>query len=250
MRTKFPLLALSLVMAAGMCVAAPPTTDSQAVDTIQSRLDHAKINQHGNVQVAFDKGVATLTGTVDSLQSKLDAEKAAKKAHGVTSVVDNLQVRTAGVSDQEIMQQAYHKLLTYYAYGVFDYVTPQIHHGTLVVTGYVTQPFKKDDLGRTFAEVKGVAAIQNNLEVLPVSQFDDRLRLQLSRAIYGNPYFTPYTHMAIPPIRIIVKNQNVVLVGVVDNEADKIKAGMVANSTGLSFSVVNNLQVVREPAKS
>jgi osmotically-inducible protein OsmY len=233
-----------------MCLAAPPTTDSQAMETIQSRLNHAKINQHGNVQVTYDKGVATLTGTVDSLASKVDAEKAAKKAHGVTSVVDNIQVRTTGVSDQEIMQQAYHKLLTYYAYGMFDYVHPEIHQGTLVVNGYVTQPFKKADLEREFEQVKGVAAVQNHLEVLPVSQLDDRLRLQLARAIYGNPYFTPYTHLAIPPIRIIVKNQNVVLVGVVDTEADKIKAGMVANSTGLSFSVVNDLQVERQPAKS
>jgi hypothetical protein len=90
-----------------------------------------------------------------------------------------------------------------------------------------------------------VAALQNNLEVLPTSQFDDRLRLQLARAIYGNPYFTPYRDLAIPPIRIIVDNMHVILEGVVNSEMDRTEAGLVANRTGLSFSVVNNLQVVK-----
>lgn len=79
----------------------------------------------------------------------------------------------------------------------------------------------------------------------PPSSFDDRLRMQLARRIYGNPYFTPYANLAIPPIRIIVKNMHVTLEGVVNSSVDKIEAGMVANTTGLSFSVTNNLHVVK-----
>jgi osmotically-inducible protein OsmY len=133
----------------------------------------------------------------------------------------------------------------YYAYGVFDYVNPEVHNGTLAVHGYVTLPFKKVDLGRIFERVKGVAALQNNLEVLPNSRFDDQLRLKLARAIYGNPIFTPYRDLAIAPIRIIVKNMNVTLEGVVNSTMDRTEAGLIANHTGLSFSVVNNLKVVK-----
>ena len=56
MRNKLPLLALSLVLGTGWAWAAPPTTDSQATENIQSRLDHAKVNKHGDVQVTYAKG--------------------------------------------------------------------------------------------------------------------------------------------------------------------------------------------------
>ncbi len=245
MRNKLPVLALSLVLVAGMAWAGPPTIDNQTMDGIQSRLDHAKVNLHGDVQVTVDRGVATLTGTVDNLGSKLDAEKAAKRAHGVTQVVDNIQVRAPGVDDQQIARQAYHEVIMYPFYNLFSYVNPEVRNGTLVVNGYVTQPWYKTDLGRILERVKGVAVLQNNLVVLPNSQFDDRLRMQLARAIYGNPNFSLYRGMAVPPIRIIVDNQHVILEGAVITNLDRTEVGMIANHTGLAFSVTNNLRVVK-----
>jgi hyperosmotically inducible protein len=210
---------------------------------IQSRLDHAKLDQHGAVQVTYAAGVATLTGTVDNLGSKLDAEQAARKAKGVKEVVDNIQVRAEGVDDRQILEHARHEIVMYYAYGMFDNVELAAHDGTLTVSGQVTQPFKKKDMGNILAHVKGVAALQNNLEVLPLSNFDDRLRMQVARSIYGDPYFVQYTHQALPSIHIIVKNGNVTLEGVVANGMDKIKANMDARRAGLSFSVIDNLRV-------
>ena len=55
----------------------------------------------------------------------------------------------------------------YYAYGIFDNVDLEVNNGTLTVSGQVTQPFKKTDIGRILERVKGVAALQNDLEVLP-----------------------------------------------------------------------------------
>lgn len=245
MRNKFILLAMSMLVGAMLCMAAPPDTDTHAVDTIQSRLDHAKVNMHGDVRVSVAEGVATLSGTVDNLRSKLDAEKAAQKTKGVTRVVDNIQVSAPGVSEPQMLAQAYHNVVMYYAYGMFDYVALSAQNGTLVVDGYVTQPFKKVDLERTLQSVKGVAAIQNNLKVLPLSNIDDRLRMQLARAIYGNSNFMPYRDLALPPIHIIVDNGNVILDGVVNNNMDRNMAGIIARGTGLSFSVTNNLQVAR-----
>jgi hyperosmotically inducible protein len=213
------------------------------MESIQSRLSHAKVNQHGTVQVSYATGVATLTGMVDNLGSKLDAEKAAQKAPGVTRVVDNIQVRADDINDQQILEQARHEILMYYAYGIFDNVNLEAHNGTLTVSGQVTQPFKKTDMGRALERVKGVAVLQNNLEVLPISNFDDRLRLQLARAIYGDPFFIHYANQALPPIHIIVKNGNVTLEGVVASTIDRTKANMDALHAGLSFSVVDHLQI-------
>jgi len=245
MQKKMSLLTLFLVLGTSVCLAGPPTIDTQAVDGIQSRLNHAQVQKHGDVQVSYDNGVATLTGTVDNLGTKLDADKAAQKAPGVSQVVDNIQVRAQGVDEQQLLRAARHEVVMYYAYGIFDNVELNDDGGTLTVSGQVTQPFKKADIGRLLERVKGVATLQNNLEVLPLSAFDDRLRLQLAHAIYGDPYFIQYSNQALPPIHIIVKNGNVTLEGVVANSMDKIKAEMTADHTGLSFSVVDNLRIVK-----
>jgi hyperosmotically inducible protein len=215
------------------------------MQNVESRFDHAKVNQHGEVQVNISNGIATLTGTVDSLASKLDAEKAAKKAKGVTQVVDNLQVNMAGVSDRQVLEQARHAIVMYYGYTIFDNVELEAHNGTLTVRGQVTQPFKKNDMGNILTGVKGVATLQNDIEILPTSSFDDRLRLQVARAIYGDPYFIRYANQAVPPIHIVVDNGNVTLAGVVDSTMDRTMAEMAARRAGLSFKVTDNLLVVK-----
>ena len=245
MRNKLPMMVLGLALGTGAVWAAPPTIDTQAMEGIQSRLNHAKVNQHGDVQVTVDRGVATLAGTVDNLGTKFDAEKAAERTQGVTQVVNNIRVRAQGIDDQQILKQARHEINMYYAYGMFDHVDFQVNNGVLTVDGDVTQPFKKIDIRRILERVKGVTVLENNIEVLPNSPFDDRLRAQVARAIYGSAFFTPYANLALPPIRIVVKNGNVTLEGVVVNNMDRVQAGMAANLAGLAFSVVNNLQIVK-----
>lgn len=243
MKSKLSLGIMTVVLGAGLCWGATPPTDTQTTDTIQSKLDHTKLDKHGSVHVDVAGGVATLTGTVDNLGSKLDAENAARKTRGVTQVIDNIQVRAEGVSDAQILEQARHEIVMYFAYGIFDNVELAVHNGTLTVTGQVTQPFKRSDMGRILERVKGVAFLQNNLEVLPLSNFDDRLRLQVARAIYSDPNFVNYRNQARPPIHIIVKDGNVALEGVVANKFDKVKANMDALHAGLAFSVADHLQV-------
>ena len=236
-------LPMFLALAGGMCRAGDATLDAQTTAAIQSRLEHAKVLKHGDVQVTSAAGVATLTGTVDDLAVKLDAEKAARKAPGVSQVLDNIQVNTNGVGEQQMLERARHEIVMYWAYGIFDNITLQADGNRLAVDGQVTLPFKKDDIGKLLTRVKGVGAIENNLEVLPVSNFDDRLRLEVARAIYGDPYFLHYRLQSLPPIHIIVKNGHVTLDGVVATPLDRSKADLAARGAGLSFSVVDNLVV-------
>ena len=244
MRNKLLVLPLFLVMTTGLCWAGDPTVDAQTTAGIESRLEHAKVLRHGDVQVTYSNGVATLSGTVDNLATRLDAEKAARKTPGVTSVVDNIQVRASGVTEKEMLDKARHEIVTYYAYGIFDNITLEADGDRLVVGGQVTMPFKKDDIGNLLARVNGVAALENKLEVLPLSNFDDRLRLQVARAIYGDPFFIHYRVQALPPIHIIVKDGHVTLEGAVASTLDRTKADLAARGAGLSFSVTDNLRVV------
>jgi hyperosmotically inducible protein len=109
----------------------------------------------------------------------------------------------------------------------------------------VTQPYKKTDLGNILARIRGVATLENDLEVLPVSTFDNNLRWAVARAIYGSPALSLYGNRAVPPIHIIVKNGHVTLEGAVGSKLDRQLAEFAARHAGLSFSVVNNLRVDR-----
>jgi hyperosmotically inducible periplasmic protein len=128
---------------------------------------------------------------------------------------------------------------------VFDDVAANIDNGMVTLTGHVTMPYKKDDLERRVMKVNGVVAVQNKIEVLPVSMFDDELRFRIARAIYGNSSFWQYAAMANPPIHIVVKNGNVTLEGVVNSNVERALARSLATGFG-EFSVKNNLKTDAE----
>jgi len=236
-----------LVLAMGLAVpsvfAGTQTSDARLQAELQDKIYHAHVFQHGQVAVSYENGTATLTGTVDNLGSKMDAERAARKVHGVTQVVNNIQVKVDNVTPLQVLEGARKEVITYYAYGIFDNVELAAEGDKLTVSGQVTQPFKKSDLGNILARVRGVASFENNLEVLPLSNFDDRLRLSVARAIYGNQALFMYGNRALPPIHIIVKNGNVTLEGAVGTKLDRQLAEFAARNAGLSFSVVNKLRV-------
>src|SRR5208337_4986075 len=108
-------------------------------------------------------GVATLTGTVDCLGVKVDAERAARKVDDVTDLVDKINVHAEDVTPRQIGEQARKDILTYPWFSIFDWVTLGIQDNRLIVNGQVTLPSKKQDIGNFLAHVKGVAELDNNL---------------------------------------------------------------------------------------
>jgi len=111
--------------------------------------------------------------------------------------------------------------------------------------GQVTRPTLKSDAENVVKKIEGVEHVDNQIELLPLSPNDDRIRRAVYRAIYGFPALQKYALGVQQPIRIIVKNGNVTLEGVVDNEGDKNIANIRANGVSGVFSVKNNLQVVK-----
>ena len=128
-------------------------------------------------------------------------------------------------------------------FGVFDNIAFKIEGYNVTLLGQVTRPSTKKDAERAIRGIEGVENVDNQIEVLPTSPADDRIRLQLYRQIYGYTTLERYAMPVVKPIRIIVKNGHVALEGVVDNETDKNVAGIQAKSVPGIFEVVNNLQV-------
>jgi hyperosmotically inducible periplasmic protein len=150
-----------------------------------------------------------------------------------------------GRKDFQILNDVAREVRRYASFTIFDTVDATVQNGVVTLTGKVTMPFKATDIERRVAGVDGVAAVDNRLEVLPVSTFDDELRYRIARAIYGNVNFWQYAAMVNPPIHIVVERGHVTLTGTVGTNVERVLARSLASSFG-AFSVNNDLRTDAE----
>jgi hyperosmotically inducible periplasmic protein len=172
-------------------------------------------------------------------------------ANGVPQDQDN---RQAGILSQKgidrIVKEVRHELVMLPFYGVFDNLAYKVApDGTVTLLGQVSQPVLKSDAENVVKKIEGVEKVVNNIEVLPPSPNDDRIRRAAYRAIYGNNVLSQYQLRAVPPIHIIVNRGHITLEGVVARQMEKQIAGMQANQVHGVFSVTNNLQVEEKNKK-
>jgi hyperosmotically inducible protein len=151
-----------------------------------------------------------------------------------------------------LAEEVRHRLVMMPLYDVFDWLEGEVKpDGTLVLRGQAVRPTLKSDAERSARDVEGIARVVNEIEVLPVSPNDDRLRAALYRAVYNfdSPLFR-YATRAVPPIHIIVKNGRATLKGVVATKADSNRAYLAASGVPGLFEVTNELRVESEAARS
>lgn len=161
----------------------------------------------------------------------------------MVSPMDLPAQRVSPKGTQRLIREVRHELVMLPYYDVFDNLAFRVDGYTVTLLGQVTLPVLKSDAENVVKRIEGVEKVINNIEVLPVSPMDDRIRRAVYRAVYGNPSLEMYSLRAVPPIHIIVKNGHVTLEGAVAREGDKTIAGMQANSVSGVFSVTNNLVV-------
>jgi len=141
-------------------------------------------------------------------------------------------------------QQVRHEILMQPYYSVFDNLDYRIEGGTVYLTGSVRMPIVKSDAENAIKRIPGVTAVVDQVQVQPLSMFDNRIRAQEFRAVFGFGGLYRYAAGVHPSIHILVDNGHVQLVGFVNSQADKNIAGIRANGVPGVFSVQNNLQVV------
>ena len=151
-----------------------------------------------------------------------------------------------GRKDLQVFNDISKAVTRYAQFTIFDSVDANVKDGVVTLTGRVTMPYKKDAIEKRVAKIDGVRQVRDEITVLPVSQFDDRLRYRIARAIYGNPNFWNYAIMADPPVHIVVEHSRVTLTGVVQSEVERMVARSIAGSQFGVMSVVNNLKTDAE----
>lgn len=143
-----------------------------------------------------------------------------------------------------ITREVRHELVMLPQLTIFDNLQYKVNGNTVTLMGQVRNAVLKDEAQSAVKKIEGVDQVNNQIEILPTSGNDDRIRMAVAHALFGNdsPLFR-YSMGALPPIHIIVKNGHVTLEGVVDNKSDKDLASLKANGVPGVFSVDNHLVV-------
>jgi hyperosmotically inducible protein len=160
---------------------------------------------------------------------------------GVAAAADKGVLPRTGA---ELEKSVRHEILMYSNYSLWDDISFRVSNGNVELFGAVNQPYKKSDLQSIVQHIPGVESVTNGIKVLPLSPFDDELRIRVARAIYRDPVLSRYAMGAVPSIHVIVENGKVTLTGAVNNDMEKQVAGIRASSAGMSLGpVVNNINV-------
>jgi osmotically-inducible protein OsmY len=217
--------------------------DSDVAAAVQKKLSG---KEYSNVKATVDNsGIATLTGTVDLYEYKMDADKRVHKVKGVAGVRNEIEVGGPSVSDDQLKSKLAEKL-TYdqIGYGhMFDAIALQVQDGVVTLGGHVHNYIDRDSALALASTFPGVKQVNDEMQVDPTSIMDDQIRMEVARAVYGYGTLNKYAIDPAKPIRISVQNGHVELAGVVISKADRDTAGIRANGVPGVFSVQNNLQV-------
>ena len=177
----------------------------------------------------------------------------AKTPSGGTS----METSSAAQSDRGLSQKALdrlyrevrHELVMLPNLSLWDNLAYKIDGRKVTLLGQVRTASLKSEAEKAVKSIEGVEEVDNQIEVLPPSPNDDRIRRAVARAIFDAPGLFPYAVQSIPPIHIIVKGGNVTLEGVVNNTADRNMAEIKTKQVPGVFSVTNHLQVVSDSKK-
>jgi osmotically-inducible protein OsmY len=162
--------------------------------------------------------------------------------------VDQAKTSTDARMEQRLSGEVRHELNMIPQFTVFDNLAYRVDGTTVTLFGQVRDAIVKDSAEARVKHLEGVERVDNQIEVLPASFNDDRIRRRVAVAMFNDPRLFNYGIQPVPPIHIIVKNGHVNLVGMVRTQADKDNAFIRANGVPGVFSVENNLQV-EQPKK-
>ncbi len=210
---------------------------------VEHRLAKKRLQRQNNIAVSVDDSIVTLKGSVRSIAEKRRAEKESRGVDDVMRVINELAVETNNRSDQEVARDVVRSIRSFAFFDIFDWVEGEVRGGSVTLRGAVREPWRKDDYGRLAEDVAGVKEVKNEIRELPLSPYDDQLRIAVSRLIYGDPRFVRFANRSLPPIHILVENGRIWLKGAVATPLEKQLAETLVRSSVLSFEVTNDLLV-------
>lgn len=211
-------------------------------EQVRASIEKALLKDKIQLQVSFQGGTATLKGQVRNIFQKNRALEIALGEPEVQTADAEIEIATPE-SDQKLGEEVVKEIRKYSRFTVFDDCSAYIKDGKVGLFGWVTEPYKKTEIERRLHKVIGIQEFKNDIEVLPVSTSDQRLRETLADRLYHDSTFSDFASMPIPPIHLIVSRSRVIITGVVGNQLQKQKAESIIRGTPGVLSVESRLRI-------
>ncbi|MGH9324638.1 MAG: BON domain-containing protein [Vicinamibacteria bacterium] len=218
------------------------SSGQRSEEEVRQEIEKALSKDKIKVQVSLQGGTVTLKGEVRNVFQKNRAVEIALAQPEVKTADAEIEV-AAAESDQKLGEEVVKEIRKYSRFTVFDDITAYIDEGSVALFGWVTEPYKKTEIEKRLHKVIGVQSFKNEIEVLPASLSDQRLREVLVNRLYRDSTFSDFASMPIPPIHIIVSGSRVILTGVVGNQLMKQKAESIIRGTPGVLSVESRLRI-------
>ena len=243
--SAFVVLLCTVIFLPVISEAAAGRYDEQILQDVNKFIQSKK--EYQGVKASVDDQVVLLEGSVNLYIHKMNLEKKVKKIKNVDGIRNHVQVQS-NVPDAQLQEALANKLrYDRVGYGIaFNAIGLQVKDGEVTLSGNVHDYPSRDSAIAIAETTPGVKDITDNIEVAPTSLFDDELRVKLYRSIYGNSVLRRYELDPQKPIRIVVDNGHVTLVGVVDSQMDDTLIRTRANAVPDVFSVTDNLTVLNQ----
>ena len=153
------------------------------------------------------------------------------------------QTKAPEKPNDALAKSVHHQIQVLPFYSVFDNIESHVDGNRVTLTGQVLRSTLKKHAEAAVKDLEGVSSVSNQIELLPASSADDDLRTAIYRALFEDDTLKKYAAENVPPIHIVVKGGNVVLVGVVQNDSDRKLAGTLASQVPNSKSLQNRVTV-------
>jgi osmotically-inducible protein OsmY len=224
------------------------STHKQGSDPVLLRLKDASV-----FQVNKEKMIDNLVGRFATATGEINLGNSTVKLKSVepleaSSISANEKGRTLldvrhSKASPGLHEKIRHELAMMPYVSYFDFISFKLNGSNVILTGWTTRPTNRTEAYNRVKQIEGVETIINNLDVTPVSSMDNRIRSAALGVLQKN--LSRYFWGSGSDIKIVVKNGDIILVGVVATKADSDIATIRCNSIPNAFHVFNMLQVAQ-----
>jgi hyperosmotically inducible protein len=221
-------------------------SDKAIQGAIEQILTRHGILKGGNVRVTVAEGTVNLSGAVKTLYDMRRVQHDVYEVAPGYKIINELALEPVKISDQQIALDVKNAIRRHAFYTVFDWITLQVSNGSVILGGWVHQPWLQNIFIKQAQRVPGVKEVIDQIVALPLSFYDDEVRDRVASLIYNDPTFEDHMYDQDPPIHIIVNGGKVTLEGTVDNANERSIAEDIVRIQA-DIGQVDNHLVIQAP---